>query len=237
MTAALIQWQFDLANAGAWTTLTSRVEGDGVFREGLAIEQLGGPEADGRTSSLTLHLDNSDGYFTKGAGAAYGAGSKVRLRWRPTTADSWAVRFVGRFAESRIEHRGYSGIQSRWLGSLWKLKSGMIPERTVIDRNPVEIMGELCQAAGIAVADRNFDADATDYGFSLPAGYDGVRAFLSGVGGRVWDDDQGRVRLELQATRDAATVQQTYQEMGAGGIQVAPPRSLTKPFGVVNEVP
>ena len=75
-------------------------------------------------------------------------------------------------------------------------------------------------------------ADATDYGFTLAAGYPGVTAFLSGVNGRVWDDEQGRVRLELQATRDAATVQQTYRETGAGGIQIAPPRSLTKPFGI-----
>ena len=99
-------------------------------------------------------------------------------------------------------------------------------------------MGEFCQAAGIPVADRNFRRRR--HRLWVYAGGRlrwGVPRFLSGVGGRVWDDPEGRVRLELQATRDAATVQQTYRETGAGGIQIAPPRSLTKPFGVINEVP
>ena len=199
-----------------------RVEGEALFREGLAIEGLGGPEADGRTSSLQLTLNNSDGWWTKGAGSAYGPGSRVRLRWRAVATDAWQVRFVGTLAESYPEHRGYSRIRSRWLGPLWKLKSGRIPERTVIDRTAPEIMGELCQAAGIPVADRNFDADATDYGFTLAAGYAGVTAFLSAVNGRVWDTPEGQVRLELQATRDAATVQQTYRRWARVGFRLRP---------------
>ena len=222
MVAALIQWQFDLDRSGVWSTQTGRVEGEALFREGLAIEGLGGPEADGRTSSLQLTLNNSDGWWTKGAGSAYGPGSRVRLRWRAVATDAWQVRFVGTLAESYPEHRGYSRIRSRWLGPLWKLKSGRIPERTVIDRTAPEIMGELCQAAGIPVADRNFDADATDYGFTLAAGYAGVTAFLSAVNGRVWDTPEGQVRLELQATRDAATVQQTYRRWARVGFRLRP---------------
>ena len=117
MVAALIQWQFELdGETGVWNTQTGRVEGEAILREGLAIESLGGPEADGRTSSLQLILNNATGWWTKGAGSGYGPGSRVRMRWRATTGDNWEVRFVGTLAESYPEHRGYSRIRSRWLG-------------------------------------------------------------------------------------------------------------------------
>lgn len=237
MATALIQWQFDLANDGTWVDLTERVDSPVTMREGLAIEQLGGPEADGRSSSLSLDLDNADGYFTTGMGSAYGPGSRIRLRWRAEAGDSWEVRYVGRLAESDIRFDNGSFIRTRWLSSLWLLKSGRIRERTVLDLNPVQILNELCDAAGIPTADRDFDADATLYGFLLPAGYGAVRTILAATDGLIWDDHLGRVRFELPNSRLTALVAQTYREMpGTDGLTVAPPRSLTRPFGVVNEV-
>ena len=235
MVAALIQWQLDIAGDGTWTDITGRVEGEGVFREGRNVEQLGGPEADGRTSSLALRLDNNDGYFTKGAAAEFRRTGIIRLRWRKVATDAWGVRFRGVTSESRIEFDGHSFLRTRWLGALWKLKAGSIPERTAIGTIG-EIATELATAAGIASADYDFPAGGDDYGLSLQAGYAGVRDFLGLVGGTMFDGPDGRLTLETRDTRTARAVSQTYREGAGSGIQIAPPRSLTKPFGIINEL-
>ena len=144
----------------------------------------------------------------------------------------------GRLAESNLQFDAGAFVQARWLGVLWLLKSGRIPGRIVINETPPEVLGSICDAAGVPAADRDFDADTTEYGFILPGGYGGVRQMLSAADGEVWDDDQGRIRYESKASRDAALVVTTYVEEGPTGtqIEIAPPRSLTKPFGVVNDL-
>ena len=235
MVAALIQWQLDIAGDGTWTDITGRVEGEGVFREGRNVEQLGGPEADGRTSSLTLRLDNNNGYFTKGAAAEFRRTGIIRLRWRKVATDAWAIRFRGVVSESRIDFDGHSFLRTRWLGALWKLKSGSIPERLAIGTIG-EIATELVTAAGIATADQNFPTGGDDYGLSLRAGYPGVRDFLGLIGGTMFDGPDGRVSLETETVRAARAASQTYREGAGAGIQIAPPRSLTLPFGIINDL-
>ena len=234
MVAALIQWQIQYPSETVWTNITGRVIREAVFREGRAIEQLGGPEADGRTSSLSLILNNSDGYFTKGAGSEYD-NSRVRLRWRKAIGDAWEVRFVGRLSERRLVFEGYSLIRTRWLGALWKLKAGSIPKRTAIGTIG-EIALELATAAGIPASEQNFPTGGDDYGLSLQAGYEGVRDFLGLVAGTMFDDPEGRVTLETETVRAARAVSQTYREGVGSGIEIAPPDSQTKPFGIINEL-
>ena len=235
MVAALIQWQIQFPGESVWTNITGRVIGEAVFREGRTIEQLGGPEVDGRTSSLSLILNNSSGYFTKGAGAAYEAGSQIRLRWRTAITDAWEVRYRGSLSESRSDFRTFAFIRTRWLGNLWKLKSGTIPERTVIGTIG-EIVTEIATAAGIAATDQNFPTGGDNYGLRLQKGYAGARDFLGLVRATMFDDPEGRVTLETETVRAARAVSQTYRETGAGELTIPPPRSLSLPFGIINDL-
>ena len=127
---------------------------------------------------------------------------------------------------------------TRWVGALYRFTSGNIPQRLIINQTPQSIMTVLCDAAGIPAADRQFDTLATLYNRQLSPGYAGVQEMQAMVDGFIYDAPDGKVRLELPATRAAKTVVARYTDGDptAAELGVPPPRRLTRPFGIINHI-
>ena len=239
MVAALVRWQFALAAGGAFADAPAeRVIGDVSLREGRNVSVLGGPDIPSECSALQLVLNNHDGYYTTGAGAALGPGSRVRLQWRAVAADAWVTRFVGSLSELSTGNLDIPIMITRWVGTLYRFTSGNIPERLIINQTPQSIMTVLCDAAGIPAADRQFDTLATLYNRQLSPGYGGVQEVQAMVNGFIYDTPDGKVRLELPATRAAKAVVARYTDGDptATELGVPPPRRLTRPFGIINHI-
>ena len=182
-------------------------------------------------------LNNFDGHYTFGAGAALGPGSKVRLQWRAIAADAWVTRFVGSLSELSTGTDANPIMITRWVGALYRFTSGNIPARLIINQTPESIMTVLCDAAGIPADDRDFDTLATLYNRQLDSGYGGVQQVQTMVGGFIYDGPD-KVRLELPATRAGKAVVARYTDGDptAAELGVPPPRRLTRPFGIINHV-
>ena len=239
MVAALVRWQFDLDGSDVFTDAPAeRVIGGAGLREGRNVAQLGGPIIPSQCSALQLVLNNHDGYYTFGAGMTLGPGSKVRLQWKAVAADAWVTRFVGSLSELVTGTDANPIMITRWVGALYRFTSGNIPGRLIINQTPQSIMTVLSDAAGIPVADRDFDRNATLYNRQLSPGYAGVQEVQTMVGGFIYDAPDGKVRLELPPTRAGKAVVARYTDGDptAAELGVPPPRRLTRPFGIINHV-
>ena len=239
MVAALVRWQFDLDGNSGWSNAPAeRVIGNAALREGRNVAVLGGPVIPSQCSALQLVLNNFDGYYTTGAGMALGPGSKVRLQWRAVASDAWVTRFVGSLSELSTGTDRIPIMITRWVGALYRFTSGNIPQRLIINQTPQSIMTVLCDAAGVPAADRDFDTLATLYNRQLSPGYQGVQEVQAMVGGFIYDGPDGKVRLELPATRTAKAVVARYTDGNptAAELGVPPPRRLTRPFGIINHI-
>ena len=239
MVAALVRWQFALAAGDAFVNAPAeRVIGDVSLREGRNVSVLGGPDIPSECSALQLVLNNHDGYYTTGAGSALGPGSRVRLQWRAVATDAWVTRFVGSLSELATGNLDIPIMITRWIGTLYRFTSGNIPERLIINQTPQSIMTVLCDAAGIPAADRDFDTDTEEYNRQLSPGYGGVQEVQAMVNGFIYDAPDGKVRLELPATRAAKAVVARYTDGDptSNELGVPPPRRVTRPFGIINHV-
>ena len=239
MVAALVRWQFALAAGDPFTDAPAeRVIGGVSLREGRNVAQLGGPIIPSQCSALQLVLNNHDGYYTFGAGMALGPGSRIRLQWKAVAADAWVTRFVGSLSELFTGTDANPIMITRWLGALYRFTSGNIPGRLIINQTPQSIMTVLSDAAGIPTADRDFDTLATLYNRQLDSGYEGVQQVQAMVDGFIYDAPDGKVRLELPATRAAKAIVARYTDGDptAAELGVPAPRRLTRPFGIINHV-
>ena len=239
MVAALVRVQFDLDGSGAFVDPPAdRVIGDIRAREGRNVTRLGGPDIPAQCTAVTLVLNNHDGYYTTGAGMTLGPGSRMRVQWKAQTADAWVTRFQGSLSELSIRFEGFSFALTRWVGPLYRFTSGNIPERLIINQTPQSIMGVLADAAGVPANDREFDTEATRYSRQLSPGYSGVQEVQAMLRGFIYDAPEGKVRLELLATRQGKSTVARYTDGDptAAEIPVPPPRRLTRPFGIINAV-
>ena len=239
MVAALVRIQFDLDDSGAFANAPAeRVIGNIGIREGRNVARLGGPDIPAQCTAITMVLNNFDGYYTTGAGADLGPGSRMRVQWRATSSDAWVTRFQGRLSELTLQFNGFSFFTTRWVGALYRFTSGDIPGRLIINQTPQSIMTVLCDAAGIPAADRDFDRNADEWNRQLSPGYQGVQEVQSMVDGFIYDAPDYKVRLELPATRAAKAVVARYTDGDptANELGVPPPRRLTRPFGIINHV-
>ena len=234
----LRRFHIEYPGTTAWVDITSRVIGDVQWTEGRNLSLLGGPLPPAVPATLQCTLGNATGYFTKGAGSALGPGARFRLQWRATTGDAWVTRYVGRLSEQRVRFRGSSRIAVRWYGALIHITGSELAGRTYGNRTANVIMGEICDTAGVAMADRDFDTTTDTFAITTPGGYPGVIQFVDLVGGFLYDTPDGKVRLELGPTRTAKAVSASYTDVAATGteIEIAPPEVLTNPFGIVNQV-
>ena len=221
-----------------WADITGRVIGDVRFTEGRNLTLLGGPLPPAVPATLQCTLDNATGYFTKGAGSAFGPGARFRMQWRGATGDAWVTRYVGRLSERRIRFQGSSRILTRWYGALIALTGSDLPTRNYGNFAAEVIMAAIADAAGIPAGNQDFDSSgSTNYPVTLAAGYAGVVQFADIVEGFIHDTPDGKVRLELPATRVAKTVAATYSDLPTGSeIGIPPPEVLTNPFGILNHV-
>ena len=229
MVAALVRWQFALAVGDPFTdALAERVIGNVALHEGRNVAQLGGPIIPSQCSALQLVLNNFDGYYTFGAGMALGPGSKVRLQWKAVAADAWVTRFVGSLSVLITGTDANPIMLTRWVGALYRFTSGNIPGRLIINQTPQSIMTVLSDAAGIPVADRDFDTDTEEYNRQLSPGYQGVQEVQTMVGGFIYDGPD-KVRLELPATRAGKAIIARYTDGDptATELGVPAPRRLT----------
>ena len=233
----LRRFQIQYPSTTAWVDITDRVIGDVRFTEGRNLSLLGGPLPPAVPATLTATLDNATGYFTKGAGRAFGPGARFRLQWRATTNDGWITRYIGRLSEQRIRFQGSSRIPTRWYGALIHLTGGNLTGRTYGNQTAPVILGAMCDVSGVPGGDRDFDADATLVALSAGAGYAGVIQLSNLVNGFVYDTPDGKIRFELPPSRDAKTVSARYSDVPVGNeIGIPPPEVLTNPFGIVNQV-
>ena len=240
MAGILTRIQFDLDGISGWSDAPAgRVNGNVSVVEGRATGSLGGPTTQARTSAITMQLLNDDGYFTHGAGSDLGPGSLVRIQWRAATGDPWVTRFQGRLSEltSQFENN-FPYFATRWVGPLYRFTAGNIPSRLLLNNTPQQIMTVLCDAAGIAATERDFDTDTEEYNRQLSAGYAGVNEVANMLDAFIYDTPDYKVRLELPATRAAKSIVARYTDAApdANEIAVPPPRRLTRPFGIINHV-
>ena len=221
-----------------WLDITDRVIGDVRWTEGRNLSLLGGPLPPAVPATLQCTLDNATGFFTKGAGSAFGPGARFRMQWRATAGDAWATRFVGRYSEGRIRFQGSSRLRARFYGALIHLTGADLPARSYGLRTPEQHMTEIADEAGIPAIDRDFDTSATLYPVTLGGGYAGVVQFADTVEGFIYDTPDGKVRLELAATRTGKAVSASYTDAAKIGaeIEIPPPDVLTNPFGLLNHV-
>ena len=233
----LARYHIQYPGTTTWVDVTSRVIGDAKWTEGRNLTLLGGPLPPAVPATLNCTLDNFDGFFTKGAGSALGPGARFRLQWRATTGDAWGTRYLGRLSEQRVRFQGSSRIAVRWYGVLLHLTGSNIPSRTYGNRTPEIIFGQICDLAGVPMADRDFDTDTETVAITAAEGYPGVLQFADLVNGFIYDTPDGKVRLELPPTRAAKTVSANYSDVPAGAeIGIPPPEVQTNPFGIVNQV-
>ena len=239
MVAALVRWQFALTAGDPFTDAPAeRVIGNVALREGRNVAQLGGPVIPSQCSALQLVLNNHDGYYTFGAGMALGPGSRIRLQWKAVAADAWVTRFVGSLSVLLTGTDANPIMITRWVGALYRFTSGNIPGRLIINQTPQSIMTVLSDAAGIPAVDRDFDTNTEEYNRELSPGYQGVQEVQAMVGGFIYDGPDGKVRLELPATRTAKVVVARYTDGDptVAELGVPAPRRLTRPFGIINHV-
>ena len=239
MVAALVRIQFDLDGSGVFVDPPAdRVIGNIRGREGRNVARLGGPDIPSQCTAVTLVLNNHDGYYTEGAGADLGPGSRMRVQWKAQASDAWVTRFQGSLSELSIRFTGFSFALTRWLGPLYRFTSGNIPGRLILNQTPQSIMGVLADAAGVAANDREFDTDATLYNRLLSPGYVGVQEVQGMLSAFIYDTPDGKVRMELPATRRAKSTVARYTDgdATAAEIGIPPPRRLTRPFGIINHV-
>ena len=223
----------------AWRNITSRVIGDVNWTEGRNVSLLRGPLPPAVPATLTCTLDNSNGFWTKGAGMAFGPGALFRMQWRATTGGAWTTRYTGQLFEYRPRQTdSLSRITVRFYGALIRFTTAEVREQTYGDSTPDVIMGEMADAVGLADTARDFDTSAETYSITVPSGYAGVIAFADLVQGFVYDTPDNQVRLELQATRDAKAISESFTDTDplAGEMSIPPPESATNPFGIINQV-
>ena len=223
----------------AWVNITSRVIGDVDWTEGRNVSLLGGPLPSAVPATLTCTLDNFDGYWTKGAGMAFGPGALFRMQWRATTGDAWTTRYTGQLFEYRPRQAAnLSRIAVRFYGALIRFTTADVREQTYGDSTPDVIMGEMADAVGLADTARDFDTSVETYSITVPSGYGGVTTFADLVQGFIYDTPDNQVRLELQATRNAKAISESFTDTDplAGEMSIPPPESATNPFGIINQI-
>ena len=222
----------------AWVDITSRVIGDVRWTEGRNLTLLGGPLPPAIPATLQCTFDNHDGFFTTGAGSAFGPGARFRLQWRALATDAWVTRFVGRLSEYRLRTGIDARIRLRFYGALLYLTAGELPERNYGSREPQLTMGLMCDTVGVPAADRDFDTSTDMFAITAAQGYAGVVQFEDLVSGFIYDTPDGKVRLELPATRTAKVVSQRYTDVApaANELGIPPPEVQTNPFGIINHV-
>ena len=222
----------------AWVDITGRVIGNVRWTEGRNLTLLGGPLPPAVPASMQCTFDNNDGYFTTGVAGAFGPGARFRMQWRATTGDAWTTRFVGRLSEYRLRTGFNARLTLRFYGALLYLTAGELPERNYGSREPELTMGLMCDTVGVPAADRNFDTSTDMFAITAAQGYAGVIQFADLVSGFIYDTPDGKVRLELPATRTAKAISQRYTDAtpGANELGIPPPEVQTNPFGIINHV-
>lgn len=235
----LHRWHVDLLGNDTWTEITNRVHGTAVLTEGRNIASIGGPPPPPRCSAMQMTLSNEGGYFTIGAGAMLGPASRIRLQWRATSGDAWTTRFLGLFSEGNLATDQQIPLyQVRWVGYLWRVTSGNVPGRNLIEHTVNEMLDVVFNVAGIPAAFRNFDAATGDHNRAIAAGYQGIADIAAIDGSFVYDGPDGRVRREDPDVRAAGAVGGRYTDgiPAAAELGIPAPQLLTRPFGIVNHV-
>ena len=126
MATAQVRVQFDLDESGVFVNAPDeRVLGNLTLREGRNISWLGGPDIPSQCSALTMVLSNAGGYYTTGAGAALGPGSRARVQWRATAGNVWVTRFQGSLSEQTSDFDGLPFFRTRWVGRCTVSRAGI----------------------------------------------------------------------------------------------------------------
>jgi hypothetical protein len=208
---AVITWSFtaDLDSDGTYETdLTSFVDAPG---SGISIDRRKDRWGGAQVSTLSIALRNSDGRFTP-----ENTGSPIYGRWFP----GFPVRLTA--THSALGYTAWTGY-ARTFSQSWA--AGAVPMVTVgcsdlledLQRSePVTLtvtnnetssqaVARICAAIGFTAADQNLDAGVQTFSYHFaigqPAGDALVTAAVSELGGDIWIDALGRVRLVSRNSR------------------------------------
>ena len=224
-----------------WVGVNGRLKGVSRLTEGRSIDELGGALPAARPSQFSVQLANQDDYFTTGVGAPLiVGGSQLRIRWG-TLGLANITRFVGNIASRRREYDGgLESINCTYYGNLWKITAASQGQQTrlFITETPTSVFKQFATANGIEAANVDVDVDATEYSLLVRGGREGVTDIQDATGGFIYDAPDGKVRLELPATRANRVARRGNTDLAprAGEVGIPKPRNLEQAFGVINRV-
>ena len=229
------RWEIRPWDSVTWTDISDHIAGEAVMTEGADPGSLGGV-IQPRASVMSLPISDADGFFDTPAGRRLvEPGARLRFSWG-MSANDLSERYNGWL--TGVRRTDNDVLATEWAGNLWRITAasvGKVP-RLFRDRTLPSIFQELAEGNGIPDFAVVADADTTIYNLSVSGGLDGLIDVTEIGEGVVYDQPDGRIRMELPPTRVGKTVSLRWADETpqSGEAGIPRPHDLRQAFGVLN---